>query len=701
MIPSVYLDVGSTGCCMSYELSEQPDRIILRTERYTLAWSTDSGALIHLQRPDTLNVLGFGPMTAGIDVALGGPTRWITTQTFARYLWHRINAGEDRLVMTIIIGLGPLKLFDHYRIADDTIERWVEIENVSDQDLRLCGVRLIVPHALVGDPERCRFEAPGNSVRPRVALAIAATQDRNVLPRRFFAPGLRGGSAFEPAPTQGPGLMALVDNALPLTLLCWYTGDEEAALPYVQGQHNAVSLAHEVAVVSWLRAEQRIAVGTQRLALTSQTWPSALAIYRALTLLPQPPAAWLRDAVIYIADLRQHQGADGLCARLAELTALGVDTLCLLPWHTVGDRPHLIGDLERIDPACGDAATISHLIDTAHTHGMRVLLDVAMQGCVSDSRYLNEHPEWFARDDAGAFVIGIPADAPAAARHPGVALPPGGYHLDWTRSDWRLYWQQWVIDQVDRFALDGLRVVSPYHAATAWLRRPSLRASAGTALIVQALREVQSARPQLTLLSTLSGPNSAQFAGGWFDYPSHHMLIHLAMRRITPVEWDAYQADYAALYPSGYRIAFLEAHDTADCNPLADGLRGSRLAQALWAVMIFSGLTPAIWNGQEIADPVILPRLLMLWRREPVLRYGSIECQPITPASDVLAIRRVLDGRSLVGVVNLGALPCRFLATQPLGADLLGLAPLSRERRGMGEELRLAAFGIYCFEVPD
>ncbi len=683
---------------MSYELSEQPDRIILRTEHYTLAWSTDSGALIHLQRPDSLNVLGFGPAAAGIDIALGGPTHWITAQTFARFLWYRVHTSDDQLVMTIIVGLGPLKLFDRYCITADALERWVEIENVSGDELRLYGVRLIVPDARVGDPDRCLFEAPGNSVRPRSPLAVAATQDRNILPRRFFAPGLRGGSAFEPAPVQGPGVMALCDNAIPLTLLCWYAGDDEAALPYIQGYQQAVSLAHEVAVVSWLRADQRITVGPQRIALTSQPWPAALAVYRALTPLSQPPAVWLRDAVIYVADLRQWQGATGLCARLPELAALGVDTLCFLPWHTVGDRPHLISDLERIDPACGDEATIRQLIDNAHTHGMRVLLDVAIQGCAPDSRYLNEHPEWFIRDDAGGFAIGIPADAPAVARHPGVALPPGGYHIDWTRNDWRLYWQQWVIRQVDRFALDGLRVVAPYQAAVAWIRRPPLRASAGAALIVQALQEVHAARPQLSLLCTLSGPRSAQFANGWFDYPTHHMLIHLAMRRITPAEWCAYQTDYAVLYPAAYRIAFLEAHDTADCNPLADGLRGSRLAQALWAVMLFSGLTPAIWNGQETADDTILPRLLALWRHEAALRYGAIECQAIATSGDVLAIRRTFHERSLVGIVNLSALPCRIVTTQALGADLLAIAPLSRERRGIGEELRLAAFGIYCFE---
>lgn len=684
---------------MSYELYEQSDQIILRTDTYELGWSTENGALVRLQQHDGPNVLGFGPVIAGIDIALGGATNWITAQTFTRYIWHRLSMQEHRPVMTIIIGLGPLKLFDHYRIDGEVIERWIEIENVSGDDLRLYGVRMIVPNVRVGDPNRCTFDAPGNSVRPRTPLTIAAGQDRNVLPRRFFAPGLRGGSAFEPSPTQGAGVMALYDNDVPLTFLCWYIGDDEAALPYVMGNGTTVSLAYEVAVTGWLRSEQRLRVGTQWIGLQHRSWPAALAVYRARTSLPQPPAAWLRDAILYVTDLRQHGGAAGLAAQLPELKALGIDTLCILPWHTVGERPHLIGDLERIDPACGDQVAIRQLIEMAHHHGMRVLLDIAMQSCAPDSRYLSEHPEWFVRDDSGAFVIGVPTDAPAAARHPGVGLPTNGYHFDWTRTDWRLYWQQWVIAQIERFALDGLRIIAPYQAAPAWIRRPPLRASSGTALMVQALREIIAVRPSLSLLCTLSGPHSAQFAGGWFDYPSHHMLIHLAMRRITPAEWCAYQTDYADLYPAAYRIGFLEMHDTADCNPLADGLRGSRLVQALWAVMVFSGLTPAIWNGQEHADRTVLPRLLALWRQEPALRHGTVTYQTLTTAPvEVLTIRRTLGERILTGVVNFGALPSHLLVTEPLGNDLLGIFPHSRERRGVGEVVQLAAFGVYCFE---
>ncbi len=91
--------------------------------------------------------------------------------------------------------------------------------------------------------------------------------------------------------------------------------------------------------------------------------------------------------------------------------------------------------------------------------------------------------------------------------------------------------------------------------------------------------------------------------------------------------------------PPVYRIGFLEMHDTADCNPLADGLRGSRLGQALWAVMLFSSLTPAMSNGQAISDHHILPCLLNLWQREPALRNGAIDWYTFSSVpSDIVAI---------------------------------------------------------------
>ncbi len=51
---------------MSYELYEQTDQIVLRTARYELGWSTDSGALIVFRRDNSPNILGFGPPVAGL-----------------------------------------------------------------------------------------------------------------------------------------------------------------------------------------------------------------------------------------------------------------------------------------------------------------------------------------------------------------------------------------------------------------------------------------------------------------------------------------------------------------------------------------------------------------------------------------------------------------------------------------------------------
>ena len=112
-------------------------------------------------------------------------------------------------------------MYDRYRITGTLIARRISVENVGKDEVRLQGVRLALPWARVGALETCHFDAPGTCVL-RLPLEVAAAQRLDVLPRRFFAPGLRDGRALERAPTQATGLLALHDPQTDEALLCWY-----------------------------------------------------------------------------------------------------------------------------------------------------------------------------------------------------------------------------------------------------------------------------------------------------------------------------------------------------------------------------------------------------------------------------------------------------------------------------------------------
>src|SRR5262245_17134811 len=261
----------------SFTVTQEHQTVVVHTPEIELAFSLDDGGLRMLRRSGGPNVVGYGDARASVDVNLGAGSAWLADWVFVRYLSHAIDEREGAVELVIVIGVGPLKVYDRYRITGTLIARRVSVENVGEDEVRLQGVRLALPWARVGALDTCRFDAPGTSVRPHVPLDVAAAQRLDVLPRRFFAPGLRYGRALERAPTQATGLLALHDPQTDEALLCWYYSTVESALPLVEGNDQAATLMHEIAVADWLRSEIALTTGTQYILLLHEPWSAALA----------------------------------------------------------------------------------------------------------------------------------------------------------------------------------------------------------------------------------------------------------------------------------------------------------------------------------------------------------------------------------------------------------------------------------------
>jgi alpha-glucosidase len=110
----------------------------------------------------------------------------------------------------------------------------------------------------------------------------------------------------------------------------------------------------------------------------------------------EPP--WHHSTVVYQVYLRSFADGNGdgvgdlagLTARLGYLSRLGVDALWLNPWYVspMVDGGYDVADYRDIDPAFGTLADAEALIESAHAHGLRVILDIVPNHC-SD-----RHP-WF------------------------------------------------------------------------------------------------------------------------------------------------------------------------------------------------------------------------------------------------------------------------------------------------------------------
>ena len=113
---------------------------------------------------------------------------------------------------------------------------------------------------------------------------------------------------------------------------------------------------------------------------------------------PQIEKDWWRGAVIYQIYPRSFFDANGdgvgdlagVTAKMNELSSLGVDVLWISPFFKspMEDFGYDVEDYQDVDPIFGDLKDFKVLLDAAHEHGLRVLVDLV----VSHTSHL--HP-WF------------------------------------------------------------------------------------------------------------------------------------------------------------------------------------------------------------------------------------------------------------------------------------------------------------------
>ncbi|MBW9215811.1 alpha-amylase [Mumia sp. zg.B53] len=103
---------------------------------------------------------------------------------------------------------------------------------------------------------------------------------------------------------------------------------------------------------------------------------------------------WWRDAVVYQVYPRSFADGDGdgtgdlmgIGDRLPALAGLGVDAVWLSPFYPSPQRDggYDVSDYCDVDPAFGTLADLDRVVDVAHAHGLRVIIDLVPNHCSSD-----------------------------------------------------------------------------------------------------------------------------------------------------------------------------------------------------------------------------------------------------------------------------------------------------------------------------
>lgn len=121
---------------------------------------------------------------------------------------------------------------------------------------------------------------------------------------------------------------------------------------------------------------------------------------------------WAKSAVIYEVNLRQgtpERNLKGMTRELPRLKDLGVDILWLMPIHPISELNrkgtlgsyYAVADYKKVNPEFGTLDDLKVFVDSAHSLGMKVILDEVCNHSGCDNDWVNSHPDFYVRNDKG------------------------------------------------------------------------------------------------------------------------------------------------------------------------------------------------------------------------------------------------------------------------------------------------------------
>ncbi|MFN8573312.1 MAG: alpha-amylase family glycosyl hydrolase [Gemmatimonadaceae bacterium] len=309
--------------------------------------------------------------------------------------------------------------------------------------------------------------------------------------------------------------------------------------------------------------------------------------------------AWARDGVVYELNTRTFSATgdfNGIVGRLADLRALGVTVVWLMPVNPIGEvkkkgtigSPYAVKDYYGVNPAFGTKSDLKRLVSEAHRQGLHVILDVVLNHTSWDNELLKT-PAFYQRDAKGQVLS--PYDWTDVAA------------LDYKNPAVRKYMLDMLAYWVREFDVDGFRADVAFNVPTDFWE--------------QARTTLEGVKPGLLMLAEAYEPELVAKAFD-FDYswPLYHAIADAATGSASARGIRAAWEDERRAYPRGaLHLRFSDDHDEKRAIAYF-GERGALAASAL--VFAMDGV-PLLYNGQEVGDvtesgaPALFERLPVFW----------------------------------------------------------------------------------------
>lgn len=155
--------------------------------------------------------------------------------------------------------------------------------------------------------------------------------------------------------------------------------------------------------------------------------------------------------VIYQANLRffgDNECLKGLTRQVSRIAGMECDILWVMPVYEPGElngigSPYCIRDFKAVNPRYGTMTDLKELVNTAHSSGMKVILDWVANHTAWDCSWITEHPDWYVKDAAGNIVS------------------PSGWsdvaQLNFANADMRAAMKDAMLFWVEQLGIDGYR----------------------------------------------------------------------------------------------------------------------------------------------------------------------------------------------------------------------------------------------------
>ena len=457
---------------------------------------------------------------------------------------------------------------------------------------------------------------------------------------------------------------------------------------------------------------------------------------------------WLTRGVMYQIFLRAFSPEGTLKAatdKLPEVAGLGVDLLYLCPiclqdddlrrqlWSPRQKRfdnprnPYRIKDFYAIDPEYGSDADLRTFVQTAHTRGMRVLLDIVFMHCGPAAVFMDEHPDFVKRAPGGTVIPaawGFPAlnfESPTLCDYLWRNLEywitefdVDGYRCDASDGVPLDFWET-ARTRLERLKPEIIMLAEGHRNADQILAFDMNYAFTAVSAIHKLLNQ---SKPASSLRQTLASM-TAEFPQGtrFIRYIDNHDIAHDTSHGILRQEdmddktWQDI-VDFTGISqdgrPPGSRI---------------DKAWGTKAVDALLALCFTLDGVPFLYNGQEVADtaahsiygkaPIdwanggtaggkarrsLVKRLCAMRHAERTLSDGSLTWLDNTAPEAVLSFVRARDSEHIVVLVNISNNPVKTTVSN----SPENLKPLLSEGTSItGDEAILAPFGFFVGKVAN